>query len=137
MERRLAVYIEEVWEISSTSVLKRNVAMGPWLHKFKEANLSPIEAATLVVGLLFAAHKNAAIGTAQSFCFLHHHASQEGVKDDMSHKESDIKIAQLEARKLLRGTTKDEKSQGGRLRALASNPPSPPPTAAPSCRSTR
>jgi len=43
-----------------------------------------------VIGLMFAAHKNPAIGAAQSFCYLH----SEGSK-------SDLKQAQLEARTFL------------------------------------
>lgn len=40
---------------------------GPWLRAFRAAALPPSACGELVVGLLFAAHKNPAIGAAQAF----------------------------------------------------------------------
>ena len=43
---------------------------GPWLRAFHSEQTSPEDAADFVIGLVFAAHKNPAIGAAQSLCFL-------------------------------------------------------------------
>ena len=43
---------------------------GPWLRAFHSEKTSPEDAADFVIGLVFAAHKNPAIGAAQSLCFL-------------------------------------------------------------------
>ena len=85
LEVVIAAYIEDVWNKNP----KRQM-MGPWLQTFYDGKVSSQEAATLVIGLMFAAHKNPAIGAAQSFCYLH----SEGSK-------SDLKQAQLEARTFL------------------------------------
>jgi len=85
LEVLIAAYIEAVWNKNP----KREM-MGPWLQTFYDEKISSQEAATLVIGLMFAAHKNPAIGAAQSFCYLH----SEGSK-------SDLNKAQLEARKFL------------------------------------
>ena len=44
--------------------------IGPWLTAFQNDCIGANEAAELTLGLLFAAHKNPAIGAAQSFCYL-------------------------------------------------------------------
>mmetsp|Transcript_26895 Transcript_26895/g.58808 ORF Transcript_26895/g.58808 Transcript_26895/m.58808 type:complete len:543 (+) Transcript_26895:117-1745(+) len=43
---------------------------GPWLKDFRDNGISLDRASEYVVGLLFAAHKNPAIGSAQSYLFL-------------------------------------------------------------------
>lgn len=45
---------------------------GPWMRAFAEesSHISQDEAASLVIGLMFAAHKNPSIGTAQTLTFL-------------------------------------------------------------------
>jgi cytochrome P450 len=50
--------------------------LGLWLEKVIE-DQSPVEIAELIVGLLFAAHKNPAIGAAQAFLFLKERATPE------------------------------------------------------------
>eukprot|EP00814_Leptocylindrus_danicus_P010612 CAMPEP_0116006950 /NCGR_PEP_ID=MMETSP0321-20121206/2020_1 /TAXON_ID=163516 /ORGANISM="Leptocylindrus danicus var. danicus, Strain B650" /LENGTH=411 /DNA_ID=CAMNT_0003475575 /DNA_START=211 /DNA_END=1446 /DNA_ORIENTATION=+ len=80
---------EKVW---SNNPLKGQ--WGPWLRIFYESRTSSEEAATLVVGLMFAAHKNPAIGATQSFCYL----LSEGSR-------SDIDQARNEAKHLMRSTS--------------------------------
>ena len=43
---------------------------GPWLEQMDKENMDIHVMAELIVGLVFAAHKNPAIGAAQSFCHL-------------------------------------------------------------------
>mmetsp|Transcript_30758 Transcript_30758/g.46643 ORF Transcript_30758/g.46643 Transcript_30758/m.46643 type:complete len:493 (+) Transcript_30758:79-1557(+) len=60
-------------------VLKHNGSLekyGFWLADLKD-KFHPDEIAELIVGLLFAAHKNPAIGTAQSYLMLYEHATSD------------------------------------------------------------
>ena len=43
---------------------------GPWLKEFRSQGISVDKAAEFVVGLLFAAHKNPAIGSAQAYLYV-------------------------------------------------------------------
>ena len=49
---------------------KPETQQGPWLQEFRSQGVSVEKAAEFVVGLLFAAHKNPAIGSAQSYLYL-------------------------------------------------------------------
>jgi cytochrome P450 len=50
---------------------------GPWLRAFEAENTPLSDRAELVVGLLFAAHKNPAIGAAQAFLLAREHGGAE------------------------------------------------------------
>lgn len=50
---------------------------GPWLKCMDEEGISNERIAELIVGLVFAAHKNPAIGAAQSFCHLVEHSQMD------------------------------------------------------------
>eukprot|EP00816_Leptocylindrus_hargravesii_P000195 CAMPEP_0196828246 /NCGR_PEP_ID=MMETSP1362-20130617/94578_1 /TAXON_ID=163516 /ORGANISM="Leptocylindrus danicus, Strain CCMP1856" /LENGTH=414 /DNA_ID=CAMNT_0042208915 /DNA_START=584 /DNA_END=1828 /DNA_ORIENTATION=- len=89
IEKIIARHIEKGW---SNNSLKGQ--WGPWLRIFNESRTSSEEAATLVVGLMFAAHKNPAIGATQSFCYL----LSEGSR-------SDIDRARNEAKHLMQSTS--------------------------------
>ncbi|CAM9552758.1 unnamed protein product, partial [Heterosigma akashiwo] len=63
---------------------------GPWLRVLNGNGAAPSEIAELIIGLIFAAHKNPAIGASQSFCYL------------MESKSSkDLASARKEAKQLL------------------------------------
>ena len=57
--------VEKCWLVEPS-----NVRNGPWINAFKRVNMTSSKAAELIVGLLFAAHKNPAIGAVQSFLFI-------------------------------------------------------------------
>lgn len=44
--------------------------LGPWLQTYSKEKTPPEDAAEHLIGLIFAAHKNPAIGAAQCICFL-------------------------------------------------------------------
>ena len=52
-------------------------SVGPWLTAFEKNDIGGQEAAELTIGLMFAAHKNPAIGVSQSFCYLQTEATKE------------------------------------------------------------
>lgn len=52
-------------------------AFGFWLHQVSAQGIPVSEISEYIVGLLFAAHKNPAIGSAQTFILLREHASEE------------------------------------------------------------
>lgn len=54
--------------------------LGPWLEAIRDPSLglSRAEGAQLIISLLFAAHKNPAIGAAQTLMFLHGHTPGPG-----------------------------------------------------------
>lgn len=53
---------------TTTTTTERN-CLGPWMKTYLEEQTSAEEAAELIIGLLFAAHKNPSVGAAQCFCF--------------------------------------------------------------------
>ena len=78
---------------------------GPWLRAFRSEQLPLDDAAEFVIGLVFAAHKNPAIGAAQSLCFL------QSVDEKTQHTATE------EARRLQSAMT-DGSSKGGAEMAL-------------------
>ena len=67
-------------------------AWGPWLRTFESSSQMELdEISELIVGLIFAAHKNPAIGSAQSLCYLLGEGSAE-----------ELQLARDEAKALLR-----------------------------------
>jgi cytochrome P450 len=75
MKRRLTLQTKIVAILQHVFQNKESV-LGLWLEKAKE-DQSVEEIAELIVGLLFAAHKNPAIGAAQAFLFLKERATPE------------------------------------------------------------
>jgi cytochrome P450 len=67
---QLAHMIEELYNNNDEIV-------GPWLTAFQKNDITAEEAAELTIGLMFAAHKNPAIGVSQSFCYLQTEATKE------------------------------------------------------------
>eukprot|EP00592_Proboscia_alata_P002184 CAMPEP_0194384220 /NCGR_PEP_ID=MMETSP0174-20130528/72643_1 /TAXON_ID=216777 /ORGANISM="Proboscia alata, Strain PI-D3" /LENGTH=527 /DNA_ID=CAMNT_0039171199 /DNA_START=9 /DNA_END=1592 /DNA_ORIENTATION=+ len=65
LQRILSGMVEKCWLVEPS-----NVRNGPWINAFRRVNMTSSKAAELIVGLLFAAHKNPAIGAAQSFLFM-------------------------------------------------------------------
>lgn len=61
---------------------------GPWLKEFRNRGISLDRASEYVVGLLFAAHKNPAIGSTQSYLYLR----LEGSKQEHAEVESEARI---------------------------------------------
>lgn len=57
-------------EMIQTTWRNNGTAMGPWLQAFRKEDIAAEEAAELTLGLMFAAHKNPAIGVSQCFCNL-------------------------------------------------------------------
>lgn len=55
--------------------------LGPWLQAFQEQGLSAERSGELVIGLLFAAHKNPAIGAAQSYLNLMYAGTVHGQEE--------------------------------------------------------
>jgi cytochrome P450 len=49
---------------------KEGHQMGPWLKTYVNEQTPPAEAAEHLIGLIFAAHKNPAIGASQCICYL-------------------------------------------------------------------
>ena len=62
-QKDIAQRIVDAWK-------KPEKQQGPWLKEFRSQGVSVDRAAEFVVGLLFAAHKNPAIGSAQSYLYL-------------------------------------------------------------------
>lgn len=62
-QKDIAQRIVDAWK-------KPEKQQGPWLKEFRSQGVSVDKAAEFVVGLLFAAHKNPAIGSAQSYLYL-------------------------------------------------------------------
>ena len=67
---QLAKMIEQLYSNSDERV-------GPWLTAFQKDDIGAQEAAELTIGLMFAAHKNPAIGVSQCFCYLQTEATDE------------------------------------------------------------
>lgn len=63
LTKQLATMIHTIWNEDSND-------MGPWLTAFQRDNRTAPQAAELTMGLMFAAHKNPAIGVSQCFCYL-------------------------------------------------------------------
>lgn len=87
LQRRIAQRIERAWCAALDD-------QGPWLREFQRKGLNLTKASEFTVGLLFAAHKNAAIGSAQSFLHLRLHGSK-------AHQSN----ARFEAKSLLESPT--------------------------------
>jgi len=70
LQRRLKSIIERI--LAEAEASGDDAGLGPWLQTIKDpANgLSSAQGAELVISLLFAAHKNPAIGTAQALLYL-------------------------------------------------------------------
>ena len=66
--RRLTRRLKRILESVKTEA--EAAEAGPWLRAFWSEQVPLQDAAEFVVGLVFAAHKNPAIGAAQSLCFL-------------------------------------------------------------------
>lgn len=62
-QKDIAKRILDAWK-------KPEKQQGPWLKEFRTQGVSVDKAAEFIVGLLFAAHKNPAIGSAQSYLYL-------------------------------------------------------------------
>ena len=68
VSNHLSCAIADAWlgdNVSGSS----SSSCGPWLHSFKKSGIRHANAGELSVGLLFAAHKNPAIGAAQAVLF--------------------------------------------------------------------
>jgi len=63
-------------ENNNNSNKEDETALGPWLREFQKQNTSTEKAAELILGLLFASHKNPSIGCAQSFLYLVTHSDE-------------------------------------------------------------
>ena len=63
LRKRLSRTLSSIWD-------KTDESMGPWLKTYVKEKTPPAEAAELLIGLVFAAHKNPAIGASQCICYL-------------------------------------------------------------------
>jgi cytochrome P450 len=61
---RLSRIISSIWETKYKS------SLGPWMQTYVEDKTPPEDAADHIIGLVFSAHKNPAIGTSQCLCFI-------------------------------------------------------------------
>eukprot|EP00602_Paraphysomonas_sp_CaronLab_P009322 CAMPEP_0185037352 /NCGR_PEP_ID=MMETSP1103-20130426/31618_1 /TAXON_ID=36769 /ORGANISM="Paraphysomonas bandaiensis, Strain Caron Lab Isolate" /LENGTH=373 /DNA_ID=CAMNT_0027575283 /DNA_START=406 /DNA_END=1527 /DNA_ORIENTATION=+ len=78
---KLASSIQKLWTAVDTGVMGKNEE-GIWLRAMRSDGHSAEEAAELCVGLLFAAHKNAAIAAFQTILFILEHESTVSSSND-------------------------------------------------------
>ena len=69
---------------TSTSDHKEKEQHGPWMHHFIQQENSPEDAANLVLGLMFAAHKNPSIAAAQAWTFAQMDLTKLQYKDALT-----------------------------------------------------
>lgn len=75
IQEKVATAIAEAKQQSNyVTAMERDAPFyGPWLKAMDEDGMKPLEMAELIVGFVFAAHKNPAIGGAQSCCHMWEH----------------------------------------------------------------
>lgn len=83
LENKLSKIVENSWSETSDAELK------PWLRYFKNEKIDSKDASSLIIGLMFAAHKNPSIGAAQSFCFCMENCTSHEIKE-MKNEASEI-----------------------------------------------
>ena len=77
IKQRLEKVLQQDQSLQNDVDKKTDDNIGFWLREIRNRNIETSDIAEYIVGLLFAAHKNPAIGAAQSYLLMQEHASDE------------------------------------------------------------
>ena len=117
LEAKLVGMIKQCWcednhskspssTTTSSSESSKSGKQAPWLRGFKEKAFTADQAATAIIGLLFAAHKNPAIAAGQTFCHIHQHYRplDDGSRDEQKLGINDVEwgMLQREAKQIMK-----------------------------------